>query len=167
MQDEAQLLLSDSEAKALSVIREYGCVWLMATQSLSLVASVLDNGADTAAFLAAPRVRVWGSTADEYTAAIASRSCGTSRGQLQRLACLWHPTPTLTAAVTGTCSAEKLLVTPQQFYELETGQFILRTADNESYFVDLRLSLPKPLSRNLRHLPAESTNESGSASRAL
>jgi hypothetical protein len=165
VQDEAQLLLSESEAKALSVIREFGCVWLLATQALSLVASVLGNDADTAAFVASARVRIWGSTADEHTAAIASRFCGTSRGQPQRLACLWHPTPLLTAAVTGTGSVEKLLVAPERIYELETGQFYLRTADNETYFLDLRLSLPKPLSRNLRQLPDKSTSDSGLASR--
>lgn len=152
VQDEAQLLLSDSEAKALSVVREFGCIWLLATQSLSLIASVLNNGADTAAFVAAARVRIWGNTGDEYTADIASRFCGTSRGEPTRLACLWHPTPLLTEAVTGTSSAEKPLVDAHRFYELRTGQFYLRTADNEAFFLDLRLSLPRPLSRNLRQL---------------
>jgi type IV secretory pathway TraG/TraD family ATPase VirD4 len=152
LQDEAQLLLSDSEAKALSVIREFGVIWILATQSVSLIGSVLQSHMDTAAFVAASRVRIWGNTGDAYTAEMASRFCGTSRGHPQRLACLWHPTPVLEAAVTGATSDEKPLVEPQRFYELKTGQFYLRTADNESYFLDLRLSLTKPTSRNLRHL---------------
>jgi len=150
LQDEAQLLLTDSEAKALSVIREFGAIWILATQSISLIGSVLKSHVDTAAFVAASRVRVWGNTGDEYTAEMASRFCGTSRGHSQRLACLWHPTPLLEAAVTGSTSGEKPLVEPQRFYELKTGQFYLRTADNESYFLDLRLSLRKPISRALR-----------------
>ena len=150
LQDEAQLLLSDSEARALSVIREFGVIWILATQSVSLIGSVLQSQVDTAAFVAASRVRIWGVTADEYTAQIASRFCGTSRGLSQRLACLWHPTPLLEAAVTSPTTSEKPLVETERFYSLQTGQFFLRTADNQSYFVDLRLSLPKPFSRPLQ-----------------
>jgi hypothetical protein len=149
LQDEAQLLLSDSEARALSVIREFGAIWVLATQSVSLIGSVLKSHVDTAAFVAAARVRVWGNTADEYTAEIASRFCGTTRGQSHRVACLWHPTSLLEAAVTISASGEKPLVEPQHFYMLETGQFYLTTA-GESYFVDLRLSLRNPISRALR-----------------
>lgn len=150
VQDEAQLLISDSEAKALSVIREFGVTWIFATQSVSLIASVLQSRADTAAFVAAARVRVWGNTGDEFTAEIASRFCGTSRGQPRQLTCLWHPTPLLEAAVTGSSAAETPLVAPQRFYELKTGQFYLTTADNESFFLDLRFSLKTPKSHNLR-----------------
>jgi hypothetical protein len=149
LQDEAQLLLSDSEARALSVIREFGAIWILATQSISLIASVLKSHVDTAAFVAAARVRIWGNTGDDYTAEIASRFCGTSRAGQQRLTCLWHPTSVLEAAVSGSSSTEKPLVEPQRFYELKTGQFYVRTADNQSYFVDLRLSLPKPVSHAL------------------
>lgn len=150
LQDEAQLLLTDAEAKALAVIREFGVVWVLATQSVSLIGSVLKSHVDTAAFIAAARVRIWGHTGDEYTAEVASRFCGTSRGLPRRLACLWHPTPLLEAAVTGFVSGEKPLVEPQRFFELETGQFYVRTAANETYFVDLRLSLRKPVARALQ-----------------
>ena len=155
VQDEAQLLLSDAEARALSVIREFGVIWILATQSISLVSSVLRSHVDAAAFVAAARVRIFGNTADDYTAEIAARFCGTARGVPQRLACLWHPTPSLEAAVTSSTSNEKPLVEPRRFFELKTGQFYVRTADDESYFVDLRASLPRPISHNLRQRPSD------------
>lgn len=134
LQDEAQLLLNDSEAKALSVIREFGVIWVLATQSLSLIASVLNNHADTAAFIAAARVRIFGSTGDEYTATFASRFCGTAQGGSRRLACVWHPTARLEAAVRGGTSAGAPLVDPNDFSNWKRGNstFERRTTGSTS-----------------------------------
>ncbi|MDQ6625645.1 MAG: TraG/TraD/VirD4 family protein, partial [Verrucomicrobiota bacterium] len=107
IQDEAHLLLSrpkqgtSSEGAALSVIREFGVIWLLACQSMSLIASTLGNEAQTAALLAGARTRVFGATSDAYTAQMASILCGSGKGRVRPLGCLWHPTPALEQAIAG------------------------------------------------------------------
>ena len=171
VQDEAQMLLGDSDAKALSLVREFGVVWLLATQSLSLVASVLGNHRDTEAFVGAARTRIFGATADPYTADMASLLCGRAAAAEKRAACLWHPTAALEAAVATSRRADMPLVSAHRFFALQTGQFYLRTADTGCYFLDMRFDLPRPRARALSLLGeprfSDEASDLGSAERTL
>lgn len=155
IQDEAHLLLSrpksgtSSEGAALSVIREFGIVWILATQSLSLIATVLGSESQTAAFVAGARTRIFGTTGDRFTAVLSSELCGSSEGQAQPMACLWHRTPALEDAVSGSNGESQPLVRPEEFYALRTGQYVLRTSGGVCWSVDLRTSLPAPKTRQL------------------
>lgn len=157
IQDEMHLLLSrgkngtSSEGAALSVIREFGVVWILACQSMSLIASVFGNEAQTAALLAGARTRVFGATNDAFTAQMASILCGSSRGHSRPLGCLWHPTPALKNAIRGYGANSVPLVMPEEFYALRTGQYILRAASGDCWRLDLRRSLPAPQAKRLGH----------------
>jgi hypothetical protein len=155
IQDEMHLLLSrpkngaSSEAAALSVIREFGVVWVLACQSMSLIASTLGSETQTAALLAGARTRVFGTTSDAFTAQMASVLCGSAKGQSRPLGCLWHPTPPLKEAIAGTGSNSVPLVLPEEFYSLKTGEYILRGASGDCWRLDLRRSRSAPDARRL------------------
>ena len=157
VQDEAHLLLGkpksglSTEALTLSIIREMGVVWILAAQSLSLIAGAFRGESQAAAFASAARTRIFGGTADEYTARLSSALCGTTRGQERRLACMWHPTPGLDQALIGVSGELVPAVPIATFYQLQTGQFVLRTAQTDCYLLDLRFTLPHPTAQRLNH----------------
>ena len=157
VQDEAHLLLSkpksglSTEALTLSIIREMGVVWILAAQSLSLIAGALRGESQATAFASAARTRIFGGTADEYTARLSSALCGTTRGPERRLACMWHPTPGLDQALIGVSGELVPAVPIQTFYQLQTGQFVLRTAQTDCYLLDIRFNLPHPTAQKLNH----------------
>lgn len=161
IQDEMHLLLSrpkngtSSEAAALSVIREFGAIWVMACQSMALIASTLGNESQTAALLAAARTRVFGATSDAFTAQMASILCGSGRGRARPLGCLWHPTPALEQAIAGAGTNSTLLVQPEELYALRTGQYILRTASGDCWKLDVRRTLSAPVAKQLGHSAEE------------
>ena len=130
-------------------------IWVMACQSMSLIASTLGSESQTAALLAAARTRVFGATGDAFTAQMASILCGSGRGRARPLGCLWHPTPALEQAVSGVGTNSTPLVQPQEFYALKTGQYILRTASGDCWKLDVRRSLSAPVAKQLGHSAKE------------
>ena len=152
--DEFQNLVSagrtGGEDLMLAQCREHGVTVLLATQSLSLLAGVLQNDSKLAALVANCRTKVFGRNGDTLTNRMASFACGRLEvGGVQR-APVWHGGAAFRAFVTDTMPGEAPVVPDNRFASLQTGQFYAATADGATHWLDLRHSLPAPESKLLR-----------------
>ena len=140
--DEFQNLVSKGrtggEDLMMAQCREHGVIVLMATQSLSLLAGALRNESKLAALVANCRTKVFGRNGDLLTNQIASMACGRGGLQKVRRAPVWHGGEKFRSFVTETAGDGSPVVGTDEFASLQTGQFLISTADGGAYRLDLR-----------------------------
>jgi hypothetical protein len=152
--DEFQNLVSKGrtggEDLMMAQCREHGVLVLMATQSLSLLAGALRSDAKLAALVANCRTKVFGRNGDQLTNQIASMACGRGGLQKVRRAPIWHGGEQFRAFVTETAGGDTPVVGADEFDSLQTGQFLVSTADGGTYRLDLRHRLTGPRLQTLK-----------------
>ncbi len=136
---------SDGEDLFLSRCREFGCISILATQNLNLLAGVIGQGHRFLGLLGNLKTRIFGKNEDGLTNEFAEKVFGIRQNKvLSRAALPYRPEVFGHRLIVARSEEPRPAVPRNVFFMLQTGQFFV-SSQEKNVFLDARAELDKPL----------------------